>query len=347
MDGFSVDLVEWSLEHRALLRAVHLCERSLYNDGPDLHAAIDCYLYQWLPALNSMTLENWTPPSLDVAWVWHVHKLDPINYGKDCNEWFGNLLDAPHGVNPFMFSACVSSQTGLLNCSAIAADTSEFRSRIVGSAERQSSVLWHLRWPEYDDATFLEESVDRYRSMLVLMGKHPTQFIVPTYDIDNVWHTHMAFPRHYLADCLRIAGREIGHDDSDSDRAAGSKLQVCSAATERLWKDAFGSDWRKRGAMYRGPPPAWFLLDRAAAAAAPAGAAEDFPRASCECAVMVVGCAFGAANEVSGGKAPQDGAPRLGRPKYSLPTRWGMGEMVSFAAAMLATVIGVVTELSC
>ena len=28
----------------------------------------------------------------------------------------------------------------------------------------------------------------------------------------------------------KIAGREIGHDDSDSDRAAGSKLQVCSAA---------------------------------------------------------------------------------------------------------------------
>ena len=233
-NGFSIDLVEWSLEHRSLLRAVHLCGRSLYEDSVDFTAAADYYLKSWLPALDTMEKEgNWMAPPLDVAWVWHVHKLDPISYAKDCNQWFGRLLGVPCGVNPFIFGPTLSSNTSDVipsQTAAIVADTSDFRSRVVKSAQQQSSLLWHLRWPEYDDALFLEESVDRYKAMLTLMGKHPNDFIVPTYDIDNMWHTHMAFPGQYLVDCLRIAGRSIGHDDSDSDRSLGSKLQVCVVA---------------------------------------------------------------------------------------------------------------------
>ena len=321
MKSFSLDLAALSLEHRALLRAVHLCDQSLYGDTDDLNSAITLYLECWLPSLEKMESgeERWQPPPLNVAWVWHVHKLDPTNYAKDCNLWFGRTIAAPDGANPFQFAAVCNADNHPFNCSAtnikITDDTTDFRRRILGSAERQASLLWHLRWSEYDKATFLEESVDRYRMMLSLMGKHPHQFIVPTYDIDNIWHTHMAFPRHYLADCLRHAGRKVGHDDSDSDRSPGSRLRVCSAATERLWKEAFGCEWRKPGAMYRGPPPAWYFDDRAVAvtAAAAAGSRRLYPPASC--AVTVVGCAFGAADEVRRWRRP--GSRRGPAPSHS------------------------------
>ena len=30
---------------------------------------------------------------LDIAWVWHVHMLSPVNYERDCNEIASTLLD--------------------------------------------------------------------------------------------------------------------------------------------------------------------------------------------------------------------------------------------------------------
>ena len=64
MNDFSLDLVEWSLEHRAFLRAVHLCDKALYRDDKDLNVAIDIYLESWLPALEKMEGgdERWQPP---------------------------------------------------------------------------------------------------------------------------------------------------------------------------------------------------------------------------------------------------------------------------------------------
>jgi hypothetical protein len=295
MDELLSDLVEWSLEHRALLRAVHLCDRDLYKAGEHLERAVDIYLRNWLPSLDSMrSADDWTAPYLDVAWVWHIHKLDPLQYSKDCHQWFGRLLDAPKGVNPFSFSTSLVCNTAN-QCTAITSDTSDSRSELISKAERQASLLWHLRWPEYDEIGFLEDSVDRYKMMLALMGKHPKTFIVPTYDIDNIWHTHMAFPSIYQADCTRLAGREIGHDDSDSERAPGSKLHTGAATTERLWREEYGSEWRKQGAMYRGEPPDWYFSDRAAAAGRADGSGAALLRAGCEraCAVTVIGCAFG------------------------------------------------------
>jgi hypothetical protein len=146
----------------------------------------------------------------------------------------------------------------------------DFLERIASSAKNQSSFLWHVNWPEYEDNAFLEESVQRYESMLVLMKKHPKQFIVPTYDIDNIWHTHLAFPYRYIADCSRIAGREINHYEvGGHDRSSGGFLSKSTAKTEQLWNEAFNSPWRKKGALFRGTPPSWYWSDRRRAAARP------------------------------------------------------------------------------
>ena len=103
----------------------------------------------------------------------------------------------------------------------------------------------------------------RYKSMLQLMKDHPTQFIVPTYDIDNIWHTHLAFPSSYHEYCIEMTGHKIHHDDDvGNDRSPGSFLLASTAKTEQLWQSTFGSSWRKKGAMYRGEPPAWYWSDR-------------------------------------------------------------------------------------
>ena len=166
-------------------------------------------------------------------------------------------------------------------------------------AARQSKLLWQLRWPEYDDTKFLDDSLCRYQMMLNLMRLHPDQFIVPTYDIDNIWHTHLAYPARYFADCLRVVGHDVGHDDSENDRSEGSKLRVSAKKTELLWNAEFPSRWRKQGAMYRGEPPDWYWSDRERAAAASSNVDEsNLLGRFRECTAAVLGVAIGAANEV-------------------------------------------------
>ena len=293
MDLSALNIITASREHLALLRDVHLCNKDLYNSGSDLNQAITVYLSDWLPSLNQGAAET---PALDVAWVWHLHKTDPIAYETDCYRWYGRILDAPHGMSPFCHSSLHSKSTTHQHFEP------EFMERIASSARNQSSFLWHVRWIEYDDTSFLEDAVMRYENMITLMKQHPKQFIVPTYDIDLIWHTHLAFPSHYVEYCMRKTGRKVHHNDSvGHDRSPDSFLSVNTAKTEQLWLNTFGTSYRKKGAMYRGEPPAWYWDDRRRAASlAPASMARHFERSALanftSFAVSIVGRAFGTAN---------------------------------------------------
>ena len=177
---------------------------------------------------------------------------------------------------------------------------SDFMERIASSAKNQSSFLWHVNWPEYEDKAFLEQSVLRYEMMLALMKRHPQQFIVPTYDIDNIWHTHLAFPSKYIEDCRKLAGREINHDDDvGHDRAVGGFLSKSVAKTELLWNAFFATPWRKKGGMYRGEPPTWYWSDRLRASALPQPAVMERTAPTLRLAdlhtIEIVGRAFGTA----------------------------------------------------
>jgi hypothetical protein len=286
-------------EHIELLRSVHLCERDLYYPGNDLFRAIAAYV-NWLPQLNDGTHESLVElPSLDVAWIWHLHKADPASYQRDCTRWYGHLLDAPIGVSPFLHSSSLSTESTppkVDKCDECPKVDCDFLERIISSAKNQSSFLWHINWPEYEDSAFLEESVDRYEKMLHLMKKHPNQFIVPTYDIENIWRTHLAFPSRYIEDCRRLVGREINHNDD-----CGSFLSISCTQTELLWNDTFVSPWKKNGAMFRGDPPSWYWGDRLRAATRPGPLSPPTSDRTAEpaigliahYAVQVVGRAFG------------------------------------------------------
>lgn len=45
--------------------------------------------------------------------------------------------------------------------------------------------------PHYREPWFLERAVQRHRRFLALHRAHPTHFLVPAFDMDLVWHTHM------------------------------------------------------------------------------------------------------------------------------------------------------------
>ncbi|EOY15545.1 Uncharacterized protein TCM_034564 [Theobroma cacao] len=50
-------------------------------------------------------------------------------------------------------------------------------------------------------------------------------------------------------------GKILEHDDTDSDRAKGKKLDNGFSETTKQWEDTFGSRYWRAGAMYRGNAP--------------------------------------------------------------------------------------------
>ena len=44
---------------------------------------------------------------------------------------------------------------------------------------------------------FIERAVDRYCEFLALARDNPQELVVPTLDIDLIWHAHMLSPQDY------------------------------------------------------------------------------------------------------------------------------------------------------
>jgi len=80
-------------EHKAFLRVVHSRGGDALYLGPLLPRAIKRYLKHWLPLVASEGDGARLIPPLDVAWVWHLHRLAPRRYAVYCNERFGRVLE--------------------------------------------------------------------------------------------------------------------------------------------------------------------------------------------------------------------------------------------------------------
>jgi len=88
------------------------------------------------------------------------------------------------------------------------------------------------------------QAVGMYRKHLVLNGTHPEQAIVPTPDVDIVWHTHMSDSAKYRADCNYLFGAFLDHfpyfgirDEDDA-----KDLKRSFAKTRKLYVEVFGHD---------------------------------------------------------------------------------------------------------
>lgn len=106
---------------------------------------------------------------------------------------------------------------------------------------------------------FLQEAVARYKGFLYLIKRNRERslkrFCVPTYDVDLIWHTHQLHPVSYSNDLEKLIGKVLEHDDTDSDRGKGKKLDNGFSNTTAQWEETFGTRYWKAGAMYRGNAP--------------------------------------------------------------------------------------------
>ena len=65
---------------------------------------------------------------------------------------------------------------------------------LTAAVGRQSKFFYHVSLPHYRDDRFLTRAAARYRRFLGVKARHRDAVLVPTYDVDLVWHTHQLHP---------------------------------------------------------------------------------------------------------------------------------------------------------
>jgi len=79
---------------------------------------------------------------------------------------------------------------------------------ILDSCERQAAFLWQVSQTNFSNDKFLRKGVKNYYKFIALMKetkKKTHRFLVPTYQIDLMWHTHILHSiKMYHKDCMRI-----------------------------------------------------------------------------------------------------------------------------------------------
>ncbi|RHZ57433.1 hypothetical protein CDV55_100436 [Aspergillus turcosus] len=82
-------------------------------------------------------------------------------------------------------------------------------------------------------------AITRYEHFLELFKLRPGTTLVPTLDIDLVWHTHQCSASMYEASINKRAGRFINHDDT----IPSGVLRTQSDETSVLFRDYFGVEY--------------------------------------------------------------------------------------------------------
>ena len=250
-------------EHEAFLRIVHSAPGGgdeLYL-GRALPGAIERYVKFWLPLVShSIGSEGRGDapliPPVDIAWVWHLHRLAPRRYATYCTERFGRVLDPAtaafqaqtasdaddetrrlwrqrFGDEPFFQEVgdeTIDTEWGardpLSNQTTLCAEVKHkcaavrtdlrFDYDVEACSARQRTFLWQVNRPACRD---VNSATARYLRFLALMKRHGyhEHFFVPSYDIDFAWHTHMlASTTGYLRESAMLAGVSGGVDHDDS-----------------------------------------------------------------------------------------------------------------------------------
>lgn len=99
---------------------------------------------------------------------------------------------------------------------------------------RKGEQLW--------DEERVARALFEYKQFLALMYWYPEAPLVPSEDIDDVWHTHVLHTARYHADCKTIFGRFQDHSPAGGDAAVDLQDQDTSDRdqTQQLFEEAFG-----------------------------------------------------------------------------------------------------------
>lgn len=132
-----------------------------------------------------------------------------------------------HYVQHCCCNKSVMEQIGIVTC-----DPASFQrhcQQVGETAEFSGFGGVQVALPQYQDSNFLRRAHSRYAAFLYLMKHSPGTFMVPTYDIDLMWHAHQV---RLMADIdgQGTAARSQGHEIA----SVVSRTKRCALAHNAL-----------------------------------------------------------------------------------------------------------------
>jgi hypothetical protein len=202
------------VDHVHLLRKV-IAHPKVTQKGKILNDAIDYYCQRMSKREINTEHEQRSLP-WQVEWIWHVHRLHPVAYRNDCMRQFsgGVLIDKLiknlDGVDVDLSDALTPIKNNLLFVPSIDLTEAVLRQRdFLDKFEKH--VLYSSDVSEINVSKF-QHMIQNYVSFIKLA--QPGKNIVPTFDIDLIWHTHMRYPSAYHAASIDLCGYILDHNDS-------------------------------------------------------------------------------------------------------------------------------------
>ncbi|MGB6296482.1 MAG: glycine-rich domain-containing protein-like [Rivularia sp. (in: cyanobacteria)] len=106
------------------------------------------------------------------------------------------------------------------------------------------SIAYQLMHSSDEKWTFEQthQAINRYSMFLCLIYLYPNRKLVPTQEIDRVWHHHILDTMKYAQDCELLFGRFIHHFPYFGKRGKTDRdnLYTAFAETQTLFQEHFG-----------------------------------------------------------------------------------------------------------
>lgn len=84
-----------------------------------------------------------------------------------------------------------------------------------------------------------KEAIRKYKNFLVLRYKYPKTSLVPTKEIDEVWHAHILHTKEYTKDCQRFFGKYLHHNPASGASEEKKRLKKSYENTTKLYWEEF------------------------------------------------------------------------------------------------------------
>ncbi|CAF3687059.1 unnamed protein product [Rotaria sp. Silwood1] len=216
-DGQTFEISNFELiDHILLLRQV-IAHQEMIQKGEVLDYYIEDYCKR-MSDQTMMTIHQQLELPWQIDWIWHVHRLHPIAYNNDCIRQLssGQLVD-----KRCLRLTIEQYQKHHLNVSS---ESIRGHLKFVPSLDLTSAILYQRTFLEnfkkhylfsmdlqHMNRNLFEQMVQNYVSFLKLSKEN--EIIVPTFDIDLIWHTHMRFPSHSQKASIALCGSILDHND--------------------------------------------------------------------------------------------------------------------------------------
>ena len=230
------------IDHILLLRRV-LGHPEMTREGPMLDHFINEYRRR-MTEQEMTTKQQQLALPWQVEWIWHIHRLHPLDYDKDCKAFGSRILIDKKAYN--LITPSYTNSHSKMRSPPIGNDLPSFASSIdlVQGAIRQRDFLEKFQrhrlyshtFTEHDHSDF-DQLVQNYVAFLKLARKN--EMIVPTFDIDLIWHSHMRRPSQYQACSIALCGFVLDHDDSIDKDTLSKNYQL----TIDRWKQTYNIDY--------------------------------------------------------------------------------------------------------